>query len=286
MADNALSYQIPKRPDQMYSVLARHIIVQYTHTQEFIPILRTAGTRTCLRMRAEALHHFKSPLSQIASLISALESRGPTIILGDLNAHLNDASPDIRAQILLDVIHNYDLCIMSLSSISTGPGYTFFSGNGRTTVDYILANTCISHRIPKCYTHGHHELNFSDHLPLSVVLSASQVSEMTTTAASSKINWKKAVHDDLISLYSSEVSNSILPLLSSTSQSAVGLNNEIIAVCNILTNAAASHLPSVRPRKVKPHIYVFCVNAVEKYGSNGSLLAVHVTVNCTKINVT
>ena len=23
----------------------------YTHTQEFIPILRTAGTRTCLRMR-------------------------------------------------------------------------------------------------------------------------------------------------------------------------------------------------------------------------------------------
>ena len=197
---------------------------------------------------------FRTYVNDLASLISALESRGPTIILGDLNAHLNDASPDIRAQILLDVIHNYDLCIMSLSSISTGPGYTFFSGNSRTTVDYILANTCISHRIAKCYTHGHHELNFSDHLPLSVVLSASQVSETTTTAASSKINWKKAVHDDLISLYSSEVSNSILALLSSTSQSADGLNNEIIAVCNILTNAAASHLPSVRPRKVKPHI--------------------------------
>ena len=97
-------------------------------------------------------------------------------------------------------------------------------------------------------------LNFSDHLPLSVVLSASQVPETKTTAVSSKINWKKAVHDDLISLYSSEVSNSILPLLSSTSKSADGLNNEIITACNILTNAAASHLSSVRPRKVKPHI--------------------------------
>ena len=68
---------------------------------------------------------FRTYVNDLASLISALESSGPTIILGDLNAHLNDASPVIRAQILLDVIHNYDLCIMSLSSISTGPGYTF-----------------------------------------------------------------------------------------------------------------------------------------------------------------
>ena len=233
---------------------------------------------------------FRTYVNDLASLISALESSGPTIILGDLNAHLNDAIPDIRAQILLDVIHNYDLCIMSLSSISTGPGYTFFSGNSRTTLDYILANTCISHRIAKCYTHGHHELNFSDHLPLSVVLSASQVPETTTTAMSSKINWKKAVHDDLISLYSSEVSNSILPLLSSTSKSADGLNTR--------SSRHATYSPMLLPHIFPPFAlvrlslistipnYVFCVNAVEKYGSNGSLLAVHVRVNCTKINVT
>ena len=92
---------------------------------------------------------------------------------------------------------------------------------------------------------------FSDHLPLSVVLRVGQLAENTTTERS-RVNWKKAIQDDLIPLYSREVSSAVLPLLSSTFQSVDDLNNEIISECSILTNAASKHLPSLRPRKAKP----------------------------------
>ena len=199
---------------------------------------------------------FCTYVNDLASLISALEASGPINILGDLNVHLHDKSPsNTRGNVLHDVIGSCDLCVVSSSSISTGPGYTYFSGSNRTTVDYILANTGISHSIAKCYTHNHHELNFSDHLPISVVLGVGHLSE-TTTTESPKVNWKKAVQDNLLPLYSQEVSNAVLPLLSSTFQSADDLNNEIITVCSILTNAASMHLPSIRPRKPKAKPYI------------------------------
>ena len=159
-------------------------------------------------------------------------------------------------------------------------------------MNYILANKSISHLITNCYTHIHHDLNFSDHLPLSVVLRVGQLAENTTTERS-RVNWKKAIQDDLIPLYSREVSNAVLPLLSSTFQSVDDLNSEIISVCSILTNAASKHLPSLRPRKPSypSHIsmilnYDSCANKVGKFGRSGSLLAVHVKVNCMKTSVT
>ena len=193
-------------------------------------------------------------MNDLASLIGALEASGPIIILGDLNAHLDDRSScNTRRNLLFDTICSCDLFDVSSSSISSGPGYTYFiiSGGNKTTVDYILSNKSISHLITNCYTHIHHDLNFSDHLPLSVVLRVGQLAENTTTERS-RVNWKKAIQDDSIPLYSREVSNAILPLLSSTFQSVDDLNSEIISVCSILTNAASKHLPSLCPRKAKP----------------------------------
>ncbi len=134
---------------------------------------------------------FRSYVNDLASIASALESSGPIIILGDINAHLCDYT-DIRARLLHEVIASCDLYIVSSSSIATGPGYTFFSGNNRTSVDHILTNTFISHHITKCYTHYHHELNLSDHLPLSLVLKVDRLVE-DATSVNPKLNWKKAV---------------------------------------------------------------------------------------------
>ncbi len=117
-------------------------------------------------------------------------------------------------------------------------------------MDYILASTSISHSIAKCYTHDHHELNFSDHLPISIVLGVDHLSK-TMYTDSPKVNWNKAVQDNHLSLYSQEVSNAVLPLIF---QSASEINNEIISVGRILTNAASMYLPSIRPRKAKPYI--------------------------------
>ena len=89
------------------------------------------------------------------------------------------------------------------------------------------------------------------------------------TTVGSKINWKKALRDDL---YSQKVSTAICPLLvSSTFQSIDDLNTEIITICSLLhmahgaelglgmrlhcmqhtSNAASTCLPSIRLHKVK-----------------------------------
>ena len=59
----------------------------------------------------------------------------------------------------------------SLSSIHSGPEYTYFSSEKRTTVDYIFTDTATAGYTQSCFTHGHHGLNTSDHLPITCELS-------------------------------------------------------------------------------------------------------------------
>ena len=117
-----------------------------------------------------SIDEFNKYVIDLVSVISSLESYGPLIIVGDLYAHLN-APTNQQSNILLESFSdcNLELFIASSSCIAKGPGYTFFSGDRKTTVDYILVSTSISHSIVECYTHDHHDLNFSDHLPLSDV---------------------------------------------------------------------------------------------------------------------
>ena len=98
-----------------------------------------------------------SYMNDLASLIGALETSGPIIILEDLNAYLDDRSScNTCRNLLLDTICSCYLFDVLSSSISSGPGYTYFSGGNRTTVNYILANKSISHLITNCYMHIHH----------------------------------------------------------------------------------------------------------------------------------
>ena len=120
-------------------------------------------------------------------------------------------------------------------------------------MDYILVSTSISHSIVECYTHDHHDLNFSDHLPLSVMLRAEYLSE-SQAAGNPKVNWRKSVEDGLIPAYAQDVSDSISPLLSRCFQSVSELSDEIISVSKTFTLAAPRHLPSVRHRKIKSFI--------------------------------
>ena len=132
-------------------------------------------------------------------------------------------------------------------------GYTFFSGERKTTVDYILLSTSVSHSIAECYTHDHHDLNFSDHLPILVLLKIENLTESQATEIP-KVNWRKPLQDGLIPLYAPDVFDAIYPLLSCGFQSVSELNEEIISVCHTLTQAVFKHLPSIHHRKIKPCI--------------------------------
>ena len=107
-------------------------------------------------------------------------------------------------------------------------------------MDYILLSTSISHAIAECYTHEHHDLNFSDHLPLSVLLRAEYLSALQESS-NLKVNWRKSVDDGLIPAYAQNVSRSVL-LYFHTAFCLSELNNEIIAVSKTLTLTASKYL--------------------------------------------
>ena len=105
---------------------------------------------------------FKEYLHELDT-ISALQSDGPVMVLGDFNAHLGslggqrgigEANP--QGKLLLDLICRTNLFVASLCSISSGPSYTFFRGAQHTTVDYCLLDNHAAHILQECVTLDHH----------------------------------------------------------------------------------------------------------------------------------
>ena len=120
-------------------------------------------------------------------------------------------------------------------------------------MDYILLSTSISHSIAECFIHDHHDLNFSDHLPVSVMLRGEYLVGSQATL-NSRVNWRKSLEDGLIPAYAQSVFDAILPLLSCGFQSVTELNNEIISISKSITLAASKNLPSFHHRYIKPYI--------------------------------
>ena len=165
---------------------------------------------------------YRKYVGYLVSIISTLEPYGPLILVGDLNAHLN-APTNKQGDLVLEAIRNCNLFIASSSCIAKGPGYTFFNTNRKTVVDYILISTSISHSITEFHTHDHHDLNFSDHLPISVLLKAESLSA-PALKGNLKVNWRKSVVDGLIADYAHNVCQDVRPLLSYHFQSLSELN--------------------------------------------------------------
>ena len=99
------------------------------------------------------------------------------IIAGDFNAHIGATGgprgvgdPNSQGLLLLEMIHNNNLYVPTLSCLSAGPQYTFFRGNTTTTTDYIIVDAHLSNMILKSRTFDVHPLNFSDHLPVAIHL--------------------------------------------------------------------------------------------------------------------
>jgi hypothetical protein len=114
---------------------------------------------------------YGSHLIEMERLVTEAQSAGCVCIMGDFNAHigLNDGvcskNDKINPEGLL-IQQWVDRCALyaaSLSPTSSGLMYTYFNTDKHTTVDAEYINSC--------YTHDHHSLNSSDHLPISCELS-------------------------------------------------------------------------------------------------------------------
>ena len=92
--------------------------------------------------------------------------------------------------------------------MSSGPSYTYFNSEHRTTVDYCLLDSNAAHMLQECTTLDHHPLNLSDNLPISANLDLISLLQIRSTTPP-KINWKKATLDSSIITYQQRVNTEL-----------------------------------------------------------------------------
>ena len=200
------------------------------------------------------IDEYKLYLNELESAISALQSVEPVIITGDFNAHYQHWAAIQTLRGGYDLIDRNSLFAVSCSSITTGPNYTYLSGQTATTVDYILVNTKLVPYVNSCEILTPDPLNLSDHLPISVSICVNNIKYTHSEPTPSKINWSKARKDGFIHLYTSKVQSEIIPLLHTTLLSISEVETEIKIVVEILTHAASEYLPHIKPKKKKKFI--------------------------------
>ena len=111
-------------------------------------------------------------LESAEHLVSQVETDGPLLIVGDLNAHLGSTTIDRginhtnhRGRLWNNFISEHNLCNVSMGSLSSGAAYTYSSGDFTSTIDYVLTIQDAHRGVLSCVTLEDHPLNSSDYLP-------------------------------------------------------------------------------------------------------------------------
>lgn len=181
--------------------------------------------------------------SYVHSIIGRYEADGPVNICGDFNVDVSSSRHcDLRRTQLADLLDTHSLYIVSQSSIHQGPEYTFFRDSCPSTLDYIVASSFITSTALTCFTHLHHPLNLSDHLPLSISVDLLFLSTILSVSPPQHVYLAHAVESDRISLYEQAIALVIQPLSNIKDQSIENLNDKTCFVCWVLLSTAQSYL--------------------------------------------
>ena len=135
--------------------------------------------------------------------------------------------------------------------MASGPGYTFCSGDVRTTVDYILMDVEAASMVVSCRTLPMEDLNTSDHLPLTVGLycCAYSGSQNEGMGRQLRIDWDEARRREALDMFASKVQVRLAPLLVGVYDDSGQMSREIEFVAGLLIDAAEKLLPHVQPRR-------------------------------------
>ena len=96
----------------------------------------------------------------------------------------------------------------------------------------------------------HHPLNTSDHLPVKIDAKRSTEGN-DASPPPRKINWTKAIKEDLIKEYAKKVEDIVRPLIGIPYPSVKALEVEICTVASKITTAASYCLPILVGRSPK-----------------------------------
>lgn len=175
---------------------------------------------------------------------------GP-VVVGDFNAHLGIlggargvGDPNMQGVLLHEMMVRCDLFAVSLGSTASGMTHTYFSGEVRTTVDYVIMDIVL---MTSCSTLPEDDLNTSDHLPLST--------EKMDDSGNGRvrIDWCRAKENGEIDGYVAEVDARISPFLRNSYDDIDVIDKEIRHVAWLLTDAANKTITSAQGKKILWH---------------------------------
>ena len=227
------------------------IRIKRKNSQQFLSVI--AVYLPCADLGAD---YYRECLVELERITEESKQLGPTIIMGDFNAHLGTlggprgcGDPNSQGVLLHELLQRCDLFVASLSNHAKGPDYTFWRGDTHTTVDYVLMDVGAASIMSSCIVHEVACLNTSDHLPLSVTMDVPTDSIENANDNSTRIDWTKAELSGAISSFQAAVTEKVNPLIDSMHDNIDSINAEIQLVTKHIADAANRTLPLVMPRK-------------------------------------
>ena len=113
---------------------------------------------------------YQEQLEELERVVLESKVLGSVVVMGDFNAHLGilagvrgQGGPNIQGVLVEGGMRRCGLYAASQSEGTSGPNYTYWSGEVQLTVDYILMDVGAGSMATPCIVHEMQDLNTSDH---------------------------------------------------------------------------------------------------------------------------
>ena len=146
----------------------------------------------------------EASLDEIAEVIESRDAGAHIITLGDFNGDIGrDGGPrgtrgaTSRGEKVIHFFDRHGLIPLNMREGTLGPVDTYMGNVNGSTLDYIAVSPFLASLTVKCFVHELHELNTSDHLPLSAIFSLCGICiESREHDKVGHIKWKKLSQHD------------------------------------------------------------------------------------------
>ena len=207
---------------------------------------------------------YKESVDELDAVINELSNRGIYVILGDFNCHIgNFGGPrsynaiNDRGKYFIAFMEKFSLLSINSQNYCTGPIETYYSNNGKTTVDHVLISENYINLAQACYISDDDCGNLSFHRPIFCKIKACNVTNgLLKTKEKSKIAWKNMCDPVIRENYQRNVADAFVQLnindlmLSDISS----IENTLTDVTNLLQSCANRCIPKVNFKKhLKPY---------------------------------
>ena len=206
---------------------------------------------------------YKESVDELDVVINELSNRGAYIILGDFNCHIgNFGGPrslnaiNDRGKYFIAQMEKFSLLSVNSQSYCTGPIETYYSNNGKTTVDHVLISENYINLVQTCYISDDDSGNLSFHRPIFCKIVWKAANGLLENKGKMKIAWKNMCDPVIKENYQQNVAAAFEQLNIDDSMlcDITSIENTLTDVTNILQLCAERSIPKAKFQKhLKPY---------------------------------